>query len=124
MSLEETNSGRHHAVCESRQERVSVLQPPATLSFFFSSRRRHTRSLRDWSSDVCSSDLLRRCAAAVTAGILAAGVVISVGGPAGAAPQPTVSQVQARLRQLTSKAEKLDQHYNQVQQELTSASQR
>src|SRR5699024_12135872 len=29
-----------------------------TLScFFFSSRRRHTRSKRDWSSDVCSSDL-------------------------------------------------------------------
>src|SRR5206468_8828232 len=27
-------------------------------SFFFSSRRRHTRSDRDWSSDVCSSDLL------------------------------------------------------------------
>src|SRR6266403_1332677 len=25
--------------------------------FFFSSRRRHTRSLRDWSSDVCSSEL-------------------------------------------------------------------
>src|SRR6267378_5167468 len=28
-----------------------------TVFFFFSSRRRHTRSLRDWSSDVCSSDL-------------------------------------------------------------------
>src|SRR2546421_6735235 len=27
------------------------------LVFFFSSRRRHTRSDRDWSSDVCSSDL-------------------------------------------------------------------
>src|SRR5437868_15513464 len=27
------------------------------LLFFFSSRRRHTRSKRDWSSDVCSSDL-------------------------------------------------------------------
>src|SRR5947209_12481982 len=27
-------------------------------SFFFSSRRRHTRYWRDWSSDVCSSDLL------------------------------------------------------------------
>src|SRR5438067_10522237 len=27
--------------------------------FFFSSRRRHTRSKRDWSSDVCSSDLLK-----------------------------------------------------------------
>src|SRR5256884_7603078 len=26
-------------------------------SFFFSSRRRHTRCSRDWSSDVCSSDL-------------------------------------------------------------------
>src|SRR3989449_482859 len=27
--------------------------------FFFSSRRRHTRCSRDWSSDVCSSDLLK-----------------------------------------------------------------
>src|SRR5437016_10802117 len=27
------------------------------LSFFFSSRRRHTRLVSDWSSDVCSSDL-------------------------------------------------------------------
>src|SRR5687768_18378211 len=26
--------------------------------FFFSSRRRHTRCSRDWSSDVCSSDLV------------------------------------------------------------------
>src|SRR5262245_64034550 len=33
----------------------------ASLSFFlffFSSRRRHTRCLSDWSSDVCSSDLI------------------------------------------------------------------
>src|SRR5438067_1564517 len=38
-----------------------TLSPPTTrisLSFFFSSRRRHTRSKRDWSSDVCSSDLV------------------------------------------------------------------
>src|SRR5699024_12151623 len=34
--------------------RVSV----DSFVFFFSSRRRHTRSKRDWSSDVCSSDLL------------------------------------------------------------------
>src|SRR5699024_11359861 len=27
--------------------------------FFFSSRRRHTSSKRDWSSDVCSSDLCK-----------------------------------------------------------------
>src|SRR5438067_13552094 len=29
----------------------------SSILFFFSSRRRHTRSKRDWSSDVCSSDL-------------------------------------------------------------------
>src|SRR5271169_6163573 len=28
-----------------------------TITFFFSSRRRHTICYRDWSSDVCSSDL-------------------------------------------------------------------
>src|SRR5437899_10263686 len=28
------------------------------MHFFFTSRRRHTRCLSDWSSDVCSSDLL------------------------------------------------------------------
>src|SRR5258707_10348815 len=33
---------------------VTVVQ---TCAFFFSSRRRHTRYWRDWSSDVCSSDL-------------------------------------------------------------------
>src|SRR3712207_8336620 len=38
------------------------------MSFFFSSRRRHTRYWRDWSSDVCSSDLIsiRRCLSAAT----------------------------------------------------------
>src|SRR5690625_8035326 len=30
------------------------------IEFFFSSRRRHTRWPRDWSSDVCSSDLRQR----------------------------------------------------------------
>src|SRR2546422_7438986 len=30
---------------------------PSLFFFFFSSRRRHTRCSRDWSSDVCSSDL-------------------------------------------------------------------
>src|SRR2546422_9808883 len=32
------------------------------MFFFFSSRRRHTRCSRDWSSDVCSSDLYSRLA--------------------------------------------------------------
>src|SRR5436190_636176 len=43
--------------------RMSCLSPrssePNLIIFFFSSRRRHTRSLCDWSSDVCSSDLKR-----------------------------------------------------------------
>src|SRR5438093_12019179 len=30
------------------------------MNFFFSSRRRHTRLVSDWSSDVCSSDLRGR----------------------------------------------------------------
>src|SRR5438445_12246063 len=34
--------------------------PAIPAYFFFSSRRRHTRYWRDWSSDVCSSDLARR----------------------------------------------------------------
>src|SRR3712207_7375878 len=37
--------------------------------FFFSSRRRHTRYWRDWSSDVCSSDLRRH----LTGGVLVTG---------------------------------------------------
>src|SRR5262249_27349709 len=33
-----------------------LLPPPHPPLFFFSSRRRHTRLVSDWSSDVCSSD--------------------------------------------------------------------
>src|SRR5262245_63506265 len=36
---------------------MDVLLCSLFLFFFFSSRRRHTRCLSDWSSDVCSSDL-------------------------------------------------------------------
>src|SRR3989442_2690277 len=36
-----------------------IIGPSEDFFFFFSSRRRHTRCGRDWSSDVCSSDLLR-----------------------------------------------------------------
>src|SRR5690606_40748872 len=35
----------------------SSRRPQQSRLFFFSSRRRHTRFSRDWSSDVCSSDL-------------------------------------------------------------------
>src|SRR2546429_2878594 len=36
---------------------LSILSTLCIWFFFFSSRRRHTRCSRDWSSDVCSSDL-------------------------------------------------------------------
>src|SRR5256884_4963416 len=49
--------------------------------FFFSSRRRHTRCSRDWSSDVCSSDLpiTRRRA------LLASGAAVAVASSPGSA---------------------------------------
>src|SRR2546422_7960197 len=43
--------------------------------FFFSSRRRHTRCSRDWSSDVCSSDLTTVPAGTVTFSITNAGSI-------------------------------------------------
>src|SRR6266699_5749288 len=45
--------------------------------FFFSSRRRHTRCGRDWSSDVCSSDLPTqpRCQREGAVGLVLAGLV-------------------------------------------------
>src|SRR5207245_4162521 len=44
-------------------------QHPPSICHYFSSRRRHTRCYRDWSSDVCSSDLLQL---GVDAGVLPA----------------------------------------------------
>src|SRR5258706_12011591 len=38
--------------------RYSSLSRSCLFFFFFSSRRRHTRLVSDWSSDVCSSDLM------------------------------------------------------------------
>jgi cell wall-associated NlpC family hydrolase len=67
---------------------------------------------------------VKRSATAVTAGLMAGGMLISAGGSAGAAPKPTLSQVQTRLSALNTKAENLDQRYDQIQQELTSANQR
>src|SRR5699024_12124621 len=50
--------------------RVSSVLLGVMVFFFFSSRRRHTRSKRDWSSDVCSSDLTasRCCSIAASVG--------------------------------------------------------
>src|SRR5207245_3855161 len=47
-----------------------------TCLFFFSSRRRHTRCYRDWSSDVCSSDLELRALGAFRAYVTGAGPAV------------------------------------------------
>src|SRR5256884_6952714 len=50
----------HDEVAEVEAELKMLLRGDVAdvLVFFFSSRRRHTRCSRDWSSDVCSSDLV------------------------------------------------------------------
>src|SRR5690606_40970553 len=53
--------------------------------FFFSSRRRHTRFSRDWSSDVCSSDLAR--ARRACAGRALRGAAAKHGDPVVAVPR-------------------------------------
>src|SRR5688572_32047481 len=58
--------------------------------FFFSSRRRHTRFDCDWSSDVCSSDLMSlwrvRALLAVVAVAMAVGLSAALAGQTGATP--------------------------------------
>src|SRR5690606_31831551 len=63
---------------------------------FFSSRRRHTRFSRDWSSDVCSSDLLARLADLSARGpkLLKA---LPVAGPADLAPIPAYASIAHRV---------------------------
>jgi peptidoglycan DL-endopeptidase CwlO len=66
----------------------------------------------------------RRRGAALSIGLVAAGaLVVSFAVTAGAAPAPTVSQVQARLSQLNKKADVLDEQYDQAHQALASANQ-
>lgn len=57
------------------------------------------------------------------AALAAIGLVITAGA-AGAAPQPSVAQVQAKLNKLTAQENVLIQRYDQVSQELSSARQR
>ena len=67
--------------------------------------------------------LVRRYATIAVAALAAAGL-LTVAGSAGAQPQPTVSQVQAKLKKLTLKEDLLIQRYDQATQDLASARQR
>src|SRR5258707_2468882 len=53
--IERKHETLHYVTAAVRQHRI-VYASNHKSHFFFSSRRRHTRYWRDWSSDVCSSD--------------------------------------------------------------------
>lgn len=56
--------------------------------------------------------------------VFAAGLLLGVTGSAGAAPMPSVSQVQAKLTRLQTQVDKLDQQYDQVKQQWLTTKQR
>jgi len=62
--------------------------------------------------------------ASVAAAAVAAAALLTMAGSAGAQPQPTVSQVQAKLKSLTYKENWLVQRFDQASQNLTSAHER
>jgi cell wall-associated NlpC family hydrolase len=72
---------------------------------------------------VAASPLIRRLAAVAVTVLTAAGIV-TVAGSAGAQPQPTIGQVQAKLKKLTNQENFLIQRYDQVTVDLKSANQR
>jgi cell wall-associated NlpC family hydrolase len=72
---------------------------------------------------VAKISLARRWATIAVAALAAAGL-LTVAGSAGAQPQPTVSQAQAKLKKLTLKENWLIQRYDQATEDLASARQR
>src|SRR5207248_6597811 len=84
--------------------------------FFFSSRRRHTRSYGDWSSDVCSSDLRRapshEIAAFLTAELTrkldAAKPFFSATDAALGYAIPTMAEIENLVRRTCASLEQLD----------------
>src|SRR5204863_4310357 len=58
-----------------------------------SSRRRHTRSLRDWSSDVCSSDLSQ------LSGVNLLGVELTIGLKLARAPRQSMAELLRTIKQ-------------------------
>src|SRR5215510_6941558 len=67
-------------------------------AFFFSSRRRHTRWPRDWSSDVCSSDLAQVQPMVEDARAAGLGVTIHVGEEGGEMGRAEIGEVLELLR--------------------------
>src|SRR5258707_5759924 len=83
-----------------RHTRRLAQQWHSFATFFFSSRRRHTRYWRDWSSDVCSSDLPGAAAAAGTPATRARGLRVRDGHGDAPAVEVTAVQLADRLLRL------------------------
>ena len=66
----------------------------------------------------------RAVALAVTGGLVVTGALAVCGGIAGAAPQPTAAQVQAKIDQLTSQFDKVSVQLDQASQQLSTAQSR
>jgi peptidoglycan DL-endopeptidase CwlO len=62
-----------------------------------------------------------RCGVAIVAGLVTVGGFAIFASVAGAAPQPTVDQVQARINQLTSQFDKVAEQFDQASQQLSAA---
>ena len=67
---------------------------------------------------------VRQRGAAAAIGLVATGAVVLAGGVAGAAPTPTIPQVQQRLTTLNNQASRLGEQYDEAQQQLKAANQR
>jgi len=65
-----------------------------------------------------------RRAVTIVAGLVAVGGLVVGASGAGAAPQPTVDQVQARINQLTSQFDKVSEQFDQASQQLSAAQSR
>src|SRR2546429_177812 len=68
LTVNAGNGGFLH--CIQMDTSVNAANQVVSVGVFFSSRRRHTRCSRDWSSDVCSSDLCRKAGPRVTNGLI------------------------------------------------------
>src|SRR5262249_58918300 len=80
------------AQCGSHSERAIIC-----FCFFFSSRRRHTRLVSDWSSDVCSSDLRGGRRAGMAAFAAALELYLRREGPAAEAADALVRSEERRV---------------------------
>src|SRR5690606_40066490 len=102
--------------------------------FFFSSRRRHTRFSRDWSSDVCSSDLKRKGLGKGLDALLSAGLGISTPSLAPAAgagettdqlpPDGKLAQIPVEFCQRGKYQPRRDMHPEQLEELAESISRR